>query len=200
MRQMKAGPSRPVPVVVKPPVCSSSYPVVGVVSQPRSTLPPNGPKSTATMAPWVGVHCATGSALAAPGTVKEATPVPSVRKDAVSRGRKRRLVPDCRFARSSVPTEAPRLCRAAECVSRGPRTACFAVGEAVTTAPQSATALFVLWLGPRHSGSPGTIRVHGCGSAPEFDRLPLVLSSYQPECNTDSADASRWHKSQWTGP
>lgn len=65
MRQMNAGPSWPVPSVVKPASRSSSYPVVGVVSQPRTTGPPHFPKSTATMAPLVRVHFAIGSAWAA---------------------------------------------------------------------------------------------------------------------------------------
>ena len=63
-RQITPGPSRPAPAVANPASCSRSSPVVGVASQPRTTGPPHGPKSTATIAPLVGVHASRGSALA----------------------------------------------------------------------------------------------------------------------------------------
>ncbi len=39
--------------------------MVGVASQPRNSGPPHAPKSTATIAPWVGVQNSSGSAIAA---------------------------------------------------------------------------------------------------------------------------------------
>ncbi len=46
--------------------------MVGAVSQPRTTSPPNGPKSTATIAPRVAVHSPTGAA-AAGGVARKVT-------------------------------------------------------------------------------------------------------------------------------
>ncbi len=66
-RQMKPGPSCWVPVVVNPALCSRFMPVVGWASQPRTTPPPQWPKSTATTAPVVAVHSSIGSAAARSG-------------------------------------------------------------------------------------------------------------------------------------
>lgn len=73
-RQMKAGPSCSVPVVVKPALCSRFMPVLGSASQPRTTPPPQWPKSTATIAPVVAVQSSIGSATAARGLPSSTVP------------------------------------------------------------------------------------------------------------------------------
>src|SRR6185437_15471667 len=64
MRQTNAGPSCAVPLVCQPPWLSSANPVVGVLPQARSSGPPNGPKSTTTVALDELLQPVTGSALA----------------------------------------------------------------------------------------------------------------------------------------
>ena len=64
IRQMNVGPSCASSAVVNPAAWRASKPLVSVASQPRSMLPPQAVKSTATITPIVVLQSPMGSAAA----------------------------------------------------------------------------------------------------------------------------------------
>lgn len=96
MRHTKPPPSCTVPAVLKPPSCSRPSPLDDPMPQPRTIGPPQCPKSTATTAPVLGVHCETGAAVAAgAATTAAAVTAPETSAVAAARARRRRAVTRC---------------------------------------------------------------------------------------------------------
>src|SRR5829696_1930179 len=75
IRQTNDGPSRWVPVVVKPAPCSAPSPLLGSPAAQPTWIPPSGPKSTTTVTPVVPEHAAAPAAGAGPASTSAAAPI-----------------------------------------------------------------------------------------------------------------------------